>query len=44
MIKKGLEYVESKIPQSKQKYIGWFWAYPEKKFYRYSDLPVTKSK
>tara|TARA_Y100001951_G_scaffold50064_1_gene39529 strand:- start:2106 stop:2264 length:159 start_codon:yes stop_codon:yes gene_type:complete len=38
----GLIYVESKIPQAKQKFKGWFWAYPEKRFYRWSDLPFTE--
>jgi len=37
--KKGHTYVESDTPQDKQEYKGWFWNYPEKKFYRWDNLP-----
>tara|TARA_B100001029_G_scaffold8667_1_gene6057 strand:+ start:475 stop:771 length:297 start_codon:yes stop_codon:yes gene_type:complete len=32
-------YVESTTPQEEQKYKGWFWSYPEKKFYRWDNRP-----
>ena len=32
-------YIESDLPQEKQKYKGWFWSYPEKKFYRWDNKP-----
>ena len=32
-------YVESNLPQEKQKHKGWFWSYPEKKFYRWDNRP-----
>ena len=32
-----LKYIESDIPQDRQKYQGWFWHYPTKAFYRWSD-------
>ena len=32
-------YVESEIPVNEHKYIGWFYYYPTKKFYRWNDLP-----
>ena len=33
-----IEYIESDIPQKEQKHQGWFWFYPTKAFYRWSDL------
>ena len=32
-------YIESDLPQEDQKYKGWFWSYPEKKFYRWDNRP-----
>ena len=32
-------YIESETPQSEQKYKGWYWSYPEKKFYRWDNQP-----
>ena len=32
-------YIESDLPQEEQKYKGWFWSYPEKKFYRWDNKP-----
>ena len=32
-----LKYIESNIPQDMQDHKGWFWFYPEKVFYRWSD-------
>ena len=39
MMKDTAIYVESKIPVEKHKYLGWFWYYPTKKFYRWNDFP-----
>ena len=39
MMKDTAIYVESKIPVEKHKYLGWFWYYPTKKFYRWNDIP-----
>jgi len=36
------EYVASKIPLDQHEYQGWFWYMPEKKFYRWNDLPHRK--
>jgi hypothetical protein len=36
------EYVASKIPLDQHEYKGWFWYMPEKKFYRWNDLPHRK--
>ncbi len=33
------KYVESDLPQEKQKYKGWFWNYPQKKYYRWDNRP-----
>ena len=32
-----VEYIESEIPQEEQKYQGWFYVWPQKAFYRWSD-------
>jgi hypothetical protein len=32
------EYIESDIPQDQQKNKGWYWHYPEGKFYRWDML------
>ena len=32
-------YVESKTPINEHKYIGWFYHYPTKLFYRWNDIP-----
>jgi len=37
-------YIESSIPQEKQKHKGWFYMYPEKKFYRWDDFMTTLAK
>ena len=34
-------YVESNLPQEEQKHKGWFWSYPEKKFYRWDNRPQS---
>ena len=33
-----LEHIESDTPQDQQKYKGWFYLYPHKKFYRWDDF------
>lgn len=33
------KYVESKVPQSKQKHKGWYWDFETQKFYRWDNLP-----
>jgi hypothetical protein len=32
------KYIESDIPQSEQKYRGWFYKYPERNYYRWSEF------
>ena len=36
---KATKYVESELPQEKQKNKGWYWDYNTKKFYRWDNLP-----
>ena len=38
MKKDARMYVESSTPQEKHKHKGWFYKYPEKKFYRWNDF------
>ena len=35
-------YVESDTPQSKQRYIGWYYDSETKKFYRWDNFPRSK--
>ena len=37
-------YIESSTPQEKQKHKGWFYKYPEQKFYRWNDFMTTLAK
>jgi len=37
-----VKYIESDIPQSEQKHKGWFYKYPEKNYYRWSDFHPSK--
>lgn len=36
------KYIESDIPQSEQKHKGWFYKFPEKNYYRWSDFHPSK--
>ena len=38
------DYIESKIPAEKHKYLGWFYHYPTKKFYRWNDFPGNEKR
>jgi len=33
------KYNESDLPQSEQKYMGWYWCHINKQFYRWDNLP-----